>query len=43
MENFDLWPQPAALGQVIAIDLVLSPILLRWRNRRKGAVGNEAV
>ena len=24
MENFDLWPQLAALGQVIAIDLVLA-------------------
>ena len=26
MESFDLWPQPTALGQVIAIDLVLSPM-----------------
>ena len=24
MENFDLWPQLVALGQVIAIDLVLA-------------------
>jgi predicted tellurium resistance membrane protein TerC len=24
MENFDLWSQLAALGQVIAIDLVLA-------------------
>ena len=28
---------------LIAVLLVLGPMLLRWRNRQKGAVGPEAV
>jgi putative tricarboxylic transport membrane protein len=35
---------PISAGLLVtAVVLVLGPMLLRWRNRQKGVVGNEAV